>query len=102
VYRAGDALSFVDPFTGSGLLSAVSTGAAAGFGAATGQSQSAYQARCREILERPFGISTLLRISVEKGWAEGLLWLAPAQLLFRATRPRVQCAACGDHSGERQ
>ncbi len=36
VYRAGDALSFVDPFTGSGMLSAVAPGCLAGIAAARG------------------------------------------------------------------
>ncbi len=92
VYRAGDALSFVDPFTGSGLLSAILTGAAAGASAVRCVTQGEYQVLCRKMLRRAFGIATLMRVSVENGWAERLMWLTPGRLLFHATRPRIGTA----------
>jgi flavin-dependent dehydrogenase len=45
-YRAGDALSFVDPFTGSGLLCAIATGALAGEAAGSSISYAEYRMRC--------------------------------------------------------
>src|SRR5581483_5032884 len=45
-YLAGDALSFVDPFTGSGLLAAVRSGAMAGRAAAAGQPVEIYLKEC--------------------------------------------------------
>ena len=88
VYPAGDALSFVDPFTGSGLLAAVRSGAMAGKAAATGQPVAEYLRDCRASLRQPFQVSRVLRKALEGGWAERLLPLAPARLLFALTRPK--------------
>jgi flavin-dependent dehydrogenase len=87
-YPAGDALSFVDPFTGSGLLAAVASGALAGRAAARSQSLPDYLAACRLSLGKPFQVASLLRGIVRTGWAERLLPLAPSRLLFALTRPR--------------
>lgn len=88
VYPAGDALSFVDPFTGSGLLAAVRSGAMAGKAAATGQPVAEYLRDCRTSLRQPFQVAGVLRKALEGGWAERLLPLAPARLLFALTRPK--------------
>jgi flavin-dependent dehydrogenase len=88
VYPAGDALSFVDPFTGSGLLAAVRSGAMAGSAAATGQTAAEYLRECRASLRQPFQVAGVLRRALEGGWAERLLPLAPARLLFALTRPK--------------
>ena len=88
VYPAGDALSFVDPFTGSGLLAAVRSGAMAGKAAATGQPVAEYLRECRASLRQPFQVAGILRRALEGGWAEKLLPLAPARLLFALTRPK--------------
>jgi flavin-dependent dehydrogenase len=87
-YLAGDALSFVDPFTGSGLLSAVKTGSLAGTAAARGESPASHLARCRSALRKPFEISSILRKAVSSGWADHLIGLVPARALFALTRPR--------------
>jgi len=87
-YPAGDALSFVDPFTGSGLLAAVRSGAIAGRAAASGETTEAYLAQCRASLRKPFQVASLLRGLVASGWAERLAALAPPALLFALTRPR--------------
>jgi flavin-dependent dehydrogenase len=87
-YPAGDALSFVDPFTGSGLLAAVRSGAMAGRAAATGQPVAEYLRECRASLRQPFQVAGVLRRAVEGGWAERLAPLAPSRLLFALTRPR--------------
>ncbi len=87
-YRAGDALSFIDPFTGSGVLSAVLTGSLAGVAAARGIPADAYVKQCRRRMQRPFLFSTLLRTLVANGWAERLAEFVPAPWLVRLTRPR--------------
>ncbi len=86
-YRAGDALSFVDPFTGSGLIAAVKTGGMAGIAAAHQEPLPAYLARCRACLKQPFEIASILRGAVDRGWAEWLAGLIPGRLLFALTRP---------------
>ncbi|HEY2846142.1 MAG TPA: FAD-dependent monooxygenase [Bryobacteraceae bacterium] len=91
VYPAGDALSFVDPFTGSGLLAAVRSGAMAGRAAAQGQPVVQYLHECRASLRQPFQVAGVLRRALEGGWAEKLAplaALAPSRLLFALTRPR--------------
>ena len=71
-YLAGDALSFVDPFTGSGLLAAVKTGSLAGIAAAQGLPPEEHVARCRAALRKPFEISSLFRKVIARGWADYL------------------------------
>jgi flavin-dependent dehydrogenase len=88
VYPAGDALSFVDPFTGSGLLAAVRSGSMAGRAAAHHQPVDQYLRECRASLRQPFQVAGVLRKALEGGWAEKLAPLAPARLLFALTRPR--------------
>jgi flavin-dependent dehydrogenase len=87
-YPAGDALSFVDPFTGSGLLAAVRSGAMAGKAAAMGQPVADYLRECHASLRQPFQIAAVLRRALEAGWAEKLASLAPSRLLFALTRPK--------------
>jgi menaquinone-9 beta-reductase len=88
VYPVGDALSFVDPFTGSGLLAAVRSGSMAGRAAAQDQPVEQYLCECRASLRQPFQVAGVLRKALEGGWAEKLAPLAPARLLFALTRPR--------------
>ena len=85
-YKAGDALLFVDPFTGSGMLNAIKTGALAGRCAAMGVSSAEYLKACRAELAKPFRVAALFRMIVQLGWAERLAGLAPPALLFRMTR----------------
>lgn len=87
-YLAGDALSFVDPFTGSGLLAAVKTGRSAGMAAARGESVEVHLARSRAALRRPFEVSSVLRGAIERGLAEWLIGLVPTRVLFALTRPK--------------
>ncbi|HML17893.1 MAG TPA: hypothetical protein VK419_12755 [Bryobacteraceae bacterium] len=86
-YLAGDALSFVDPFTGSGLLAAVRTGSLAGASAADGTPVASYLADARKMLKNPFQIATIFREAVSWGWAEWLVGLVPGRVLFALTRP---------------
>ena len=87
-YRAGDALSFVDPFTGSGLLSAVKTGALAGIAAARGEPVARYLEHCRASLKKPFEIASIFRKAVDYGCADWLAAVVPGRVLFALTRPQ--------------
>ncbi|MEO8131462.1 MAG: NAD(P)/FAD-dependent oxidoreductase [Bryobacteraceae bacterium] len=89
VYTAGDALSFVDPFTGSGLLSAAITGELAGSYAAKGLTSSDHRIACRKALAGPFGVSSLFRAVSRTQWAEHLAGLVPGAWLYQLTRPRL-------------
>lgn len=89
-YYAGDQLSFVDPFTGTGMLSALLTGAAAGRAAATGQSPAAYLSEAGKRLGQARHVSSFIRWSIEKGLAARLVKWVPAGLLVNWTRPRAQ------------
>lgn len=88
IYRAGDALSFVDPFTGSGLLAAVRSGKLAGEAAALGDGVDAYVRRARGSLLQPFMVASALRWLTQRAGIEKLVGLAPASLLFALTRPK--------------
>jgi hypothetical protein len=88
-YAAGDALSFVDPFTGSGILAAVMTGTMAGECAAKGIASREYLRMCRARLAAPFHAASLFRLVLRLGWADRVGSLAPPQLLFRLTRPAL-------------
>jgi flavin-dependent dehydrogenase len=87
-YLAGDALSFVDPFTGSGLLCASVTGSLAGAHAASGVSVTEHLRLCREALGKPFLFSSALRRIASSEWAERLVRFVPGRLLFHITRPQ--------------
>jgi len=87
-YRAGDALSFVDPFTGSGLLAAVKTGSLAGSAAAQGAPIEEHVARCRKALRQPFEVSSVFRKAIASGWADRLIGLVPGRALYALTRPK--------------
>jgi len=89
VYPAGDALGFIDPFTGSGILNAMLSGHSAGAAAATGLPVDAYLAAARRALRRPFLISRLFRRVLGSGWAGPLASLVPGSWLFHLTRPAV-------------
>jgi len=86
-YPVGDALSFVDPFTGSGLLAAVKTGALAGAAAARKDPLALYLRQCRASLQKPFEIAGILRKVVSSGWADRIAGMIPGRMLFALTRP---------------
>lgn len=89
-YPAGDALCFVDPFTGSGILAAVATGALAGASAASGIPVGEYLKVCRASLAAPFRVSSVFRTVLRLGWADRLGPLVPPEALFRLTRPLLE------------
>jgi flavin-dependent dehydrogenase len=91
-YRAGDAIAFVDPFTGSGMLNALTTGILAGRFAARRAPSKDYLRECRARLSKPYLAAALCRTLVRLGWAGRLAGLAPPALLFRMTRAASQRA----------
>ncbi len=86
-YPAGDALSFIDPFTGSGILTALLTGSLAGTAAARGTPVEAYLRECRGRVTRPFAISSAFRRAIAGGWGEYVAPFIPGRWLLRLTRP---------------
>ncbi len=89
VYPAGDALGFVDPFTGTGMFNALLSGSLAGHSAATGGPVATYLASCRRLLHRPFLVSALFRSALRSGVGERFAGLLPGSLLFRLTRAHL-------------
>ena len=87
IYRAGDSLGFIDPFTGSGILNAMLTGELAGVAAARGASAVSYLRDCRRLLRRVFLVSSAFRAIIASGQAGLLASLLPGRFLFHATRP---------------
>jgi hypothetical protein len=89
VYNAGDALGFVDPFTGSGMLSAIATGIIAGESAACGLPVEAHLRRCRAVLSGQYRTAAIFRAAIASGVAEWVIPLLPGKALFHLTRPRI-------------
>src|ERR1022692_1950395 len=83
---AGDALGFVDPFTGSGILNALLTGWLSGSAAAQGLSSQGCVARCGALLGKPYWTSALFSGLLDVGCAQHLAALIPGSWLFRLTR----------------
>jgi menaquinone-9 beta-reductase len=88
-YLAGDALGFVDPFTGSGLLSALATGTIAGESAAACLPVEQHLVRCRTLLSGQYRTAAIFRAAIRHGVADLLLPLLPGKALFHLTRPRM-------------
>ncbi len=89
-YYAGDQLSFVDPFTGSGMLTALLSGSAAGTAAAAGGDAKEYLRRVSKQLRPALRVSALFRWAIETGLTERLVRWVPPDLLVRLTRPRLR------------
>lgn len=88
-YAAGDALGFVDPFTGSGILNALLTGRMAGAAAARGTSPDAHVRECRALLRRPFAVAAVFRTLLDWGCAAHLASFVPGAWMYRLTRAGV-------------
>jgi len=89
LFPAGDALGFIDPFTGSGILSALLTGRAAGQAAARGRSTAEYLRDCSRILRLQYRLAASVSAAISSGLARYAMGWMPGRLLFRATRPRL-------------
>ena len=88
-YECGDALGFIDPFTGSGMLAALITGTLAGTAAATGQPSGLHRAECWRALGKQYRAARIFRAGIQAGIAEFASKLLPGKLLFDLTRPRL-------------
>jgi flavin-dependent dehydrogenase len=88
-YLAGDALGFVDPFTGSGILAALATGRPAGQAASRGLAFEEHHAQCRRTLRRQYRVASALRGMLGSGFTESLARWIPGRILYRLTRPRI-------------
>jgi hypothetical protein len=87
-YYAGDCLSFVDPFTGSGILSALLIGRVAGQTAGLREPINDYKMACMAVMSSQSRLSAIFRNALEAGWGYYLGGFVPAFWLFRATRPK--------------
>jgi flavin-dependent dehydrogenase len=92
-YLAGDALGFIDPFTGSGILGGMVTGRMAGMAAAQNLPVRDHVRMCRQALGRQFATAGLFRSVVRAGLADWLARFVPGRLLFYLTRPGGGIAA---------
>ncbi|MCX6597294.1 MAG: tryptophan 7-halogenase [Acidobacteria bacterium] len=81
--RAGDALQFVDPFTGSGMLAAIETGVLA-----AEAPEQEYVQRVRAILAQPYYVASIMRSALSTTWVDRLLPLVPGRLMYQLTRPK--------------
>ena len=88
-YLAGDAMGFVDPFTGSGILAALLTGTMAGQAASRSVPVDEHARRCRNTLARQYSVASVLRGLLGAGMAESLAALVPGRWLYRLTRPSL-------------
>jgi flavin-dependent dehydrogenase len=95
-YPAGDSLSFVDPFTGSGIQNALLTGRLAGLAAARQVSAPDYAKTCRSLLDRAFLVSSILRGLLQYAGAQWLAGIVPGRALFRFTRVHVGAGSGSD------
>jgi flavin-dependent dehydrogenase len=91
-YPCGDALSFVDPFTGSGMLCAVLTGQLAARSVLAGRTPAEHIAQCRSMLLPAYRWSSFLRRSLSWPLVPRLAQLVPGALLYAQSRPRVHLA----------
>lgn len=86
-YVCGDALSFVDPFTGSGMLCAIATGQLAARSVIEGLSPAEHLERCRKLLLPAFRWSSLMRRALAWPIVPRLAQLLPGPLLYKYSRP---------------
>ena len=82
-------IEFIDPFTGSGILSAILTGRLAGVAAARGTPSTEYLRQCARLLRTQYWVSGLARFVILSGVAEEFARWLPGDLLFHLTRPHL-------------
>ena len=97
-YRTGDRCSFVDPFTGTGITSALYSGMLAGRAAALGLPAADYEAKCRLAFGGMHRVATLLRGALDWPCIDWIAPLLPGALLFRLTRPALRCRNSGSET----
>lgn len=88
-YLAGDRLSFTDPFTGSGILTALLTGSLAGNAAALRLDPAEHLLNCRRRLRGSLQTAAFLRRALASRFGRTVAGYVPPKLLFQMTRPRI-------------
>jgi len=91
MFLAGDALQFVDPFTGTGMSVAIWTGALAGRFAAENRSASEFYGTVRSGIARQYKWCGLLRGAMQKRWPLSIAPFLPPSWLYSLTRPKLEC-----------
>jgi len=87
---AGDALQFVDPFTGTGMTIAMWTGSLAGQWVAGKRPPAEYYKTVRAGIGSQYRWCGLLRSAMEKRWPLRLAPLLPPAWLYALTRPKLE------------
>lgn len=87
---AGDALQFVDPFTGTGMAIAIWTGVLAGQAAAQRRPSAEYYAEVRRGVSRQYRWCSLLRRALSIRSARNLAPYIPPSWLYAITRPQIE------------
>jgi flavin-dependent dehydrogenase len=85
-YLCGDALNFVDPFTGSGMLTALLTGKMAAESILANRTPTEHLHHCRRAVRSAYWWSTLMRRSLRWPITPNLIHLIPGSLLYRLSR----------------
>lgn len=92
-YYAGDALAFVDPFTGSGMLSAMITGILAGKALVHQEPIPEYLNHCRKALGQQLEFASLIRKALGCDWIDYLTPFLPGRVIYSLTRPKLGASA---------
>ena len=87
IYPAGDALGFIDPFTGLGLVTAVATGRLAGLAASSKEVGRATLVQLPPCGAQPFCLAAVFRAILRAGLGQSLGPLIPGASFFEMTRP---------------
>lgn len=87
---AGDALQFVDPFTGTGMSIAIWTGALAGKWAAEKRPPADYYSEVRNGIARQYTRCGWLRAAVQRRWPLRFASMLPPAWLYSLTRPKLE------------
>ncbi len=101
-YLCGDALSFVDPFTGSGMLCAIATGQLAAHSVLSGQSTVQHTEACRRLLLPAFRWSSLMRRALNWPLVPTLAQAMSGAWLYRKSRPNLQQSSATRSSQSRR
>lgn len=86
-YLCGDALSFVDPFTGSGMLCAVATGQLAARSVLAGRTPQQHTEACRRLLMPAFRWSSLMRRALSLPLVPVMAQALAGRWLYKKSRP---------------
>jgi len=89
-FLAGDALQFIDPFTGTGMTIAIWSGALAGRALAAGLPAKEYYHAISTGLVGQSRWCGLIRSAIELRWPLRLAPLIPPEWLYALTRPKIE------------